>query len=121
MSRSSRSVAGLAGHPPHRARPWPSACLRGDLEKLLEKADPRWAAEVHELLHKHRLSSRAEYFDSGPNVKALILQRFRHQIRDGAISFLFARDGLEALAALQASGGIGLVVTDINTPRMDGL
>ena len=54
-------------------------------------------------------------------MEALILQNFRHQIRDGTVSFLFARDGVEALAALKANGGIDLVVTDINMPRMDGL
>jgi adenylate cyclase len=43
------------------------------------------------------------------------------QIRDGAITFLFARDGVEALAALKANGQIDLVVTDINMPTMDGL
>ena len=53
--------------------------------------------------------------------EALILQKFRHKIRGGAISFLFARDGVEALAALKANGQIDLVVTDINMPRMDGL
>src|SRR5207344_1039070 len=39
----------------------------------------------------------------------------------GSISFLFARDGVEALVALKANGQIDLVVTDINMPRMDGL
>jgi CheY-like chemotaxis protein len=34
---------------------------------------------------------------------------------------LFARDGVEALAMLKASGGIDLVVTDINMPQMDNL
>jgi adenylate cyclase len=34
---------------------------------------------------------------------------------------LFAHDGVEALATLRANGGIDLVVTDINMPRMDGL
>jgi CheY-like chemotaxis protein len=41
--------------------------------------------------------------------------------RDRAVSFLFARDGVEALAALKANGQIDLVVTDINMPRMDGI
>ena len=50
--------------------------------------------------------------DDEPDVEALILQKFRHKIRDGAIRFLFARD---------ANGQIDLVVTDINMPRMDGL
>src|SRR5271169_3970924 len=59
--------------------------------------------------------------DDEPDVEALILQKFRHKIRGGAISFLFARDGVEALAALKANGQIDLVVTDINMPRMDGL
>jgi adenylate cyclase len=59
--------------------------------------------------------------DDEPDLEALVLQKFRHQIRDGAVSFLFARDGVEALATLKANGSIDLVVTDINMPRMDGL
>jgi len=59
--------------------------------------------------------------DDEPDVEALILQRFRHKIRDEAVSFLFARDGVEALAVLKADDNIDLVVTDINMPRMDGL
>jgi adenylate cyclase len=54
-------------------------------------------------------------------VEALILQKFRHQIAGGAVSFLFARDGVDALAALKANSDIDLVITDINMPRMDGL
>ena len=59
--------------------------------------------------------------DDEPDVESLVLQKFRRQIRDGSVSFVFARDGIEALAALKANGGIDLVVTDINMPRMDGL
>ena len=59
--------------------------------------------------------------DDEPDLETLIQQKFRHQIRDGSISFLFARDGMDALAALQANGAIDMVVTDINMPRMDGL
>jgi len=59
--------------------------------------------------------------DDEPDMRTLVLQKFRHQIRDGAISFLFAGDGVEALAMLEANGGIDLVVADINMPRMDGL
>ncbi len=59
--------------------------------------------------------------DDEPDLEALMLQKFRHQIRDAAVSFVFARDGVEALAALKTDSGIDLVVTDINMPRMDGL
>jgi adenylate cyclase len=59
--------------------------------------------------------------DDEPDMKALVLQKFRHQIRDGAINFLFASDGVEALAMLKVNGDIDMVVADINMPRMDGL
>ena len=39
--------------------------------------------------------------DDEPDLEALVLQKFRRQIRDGAVSFVFARDGIEALAALE--------------------
>ena len=39
--------------------------------------------------------------DDEPDMKALVLQKFRHQIGIGAISFLFASDGVEALAMLE--------------------
>jgi adenylate cyclase len=59
--------------------------------------------------------------DDEPDMKALFLQQFRHQIRNGAINFLFASDGVEALAMLEAKGDVDMVVADINMPRMDGL
>jgi adenylate cyclase len=59
--------------------------------------------------------------DDEPDLEALVLQKFRRQIRDGAMSFLFARDGVEALATLELNRNVDLVVTDINMPRMDGL
>jgi len=59
--------------------------------------------------------------DDEPDVEALVLQKFRRQIKDGAVNFLFAHDGVEALTALRTNGAIDLVVTDINMPRMDGL
>jgi len=61
------------------------------------------------------------FVDDEPDLEALITQKFRRQIRDGTAKFLFARDGIEALAALKANDDIDLVVSDINMPRMDGL
>src|ERR1700729_1119022 len=59
--------------------------------------------------------------DDEPDLEILILQKFRHQIRDGKVGFSFARDGVEALTILEVNDAIDLVVTDINMPRMDGL
>ena len=67
------------------------------------------------------MTARILVVDDEPDLEELIQQKFRHQIRDGAVSFLFARDGVEALAVLEANQDVGLVVTDINMPRMDGL
>ena len=67
------------------------------------------------------MTARILVVDDEPDLETLIQQKFRHQIRDGTVSFLFARDGVEALAALKTNHDIDLVVTDINMPRMDGL
>jgi adenylate cyclase len=67
------------------------------------------------------MTARILVVDDEPDLEALIQQKFRHQIYDGAISFLFARDGVEALAVLEVNDDIDMVVTDINMPRMDGL
>src|SRR5271155_377095 len=67
------------------------------------------------------MSARILVVDDEPDLEALVLQKFRRQIRDGAVSFLFAHDGVEALAALKTNADVDLVVTDINMPRMDGL
>ena len=67
------------------------------------------------------MSARILVVDDEPDLEALIQQKFRHQIRDGAVSFLFAYDGVEALAVLKANRDVDMVVADINMPRMDGL
>jgi adenylate cyclase len=67
------------------------------------------------------MTAQILFVDDEPDFEALIVQKFRRQIGGGAMSFHFARDGVEALETLKANGGIDLVVTDINMPRMDGL
>jgi CheY-like chemotaxis protein len=67
------------------------------------------------------MTARILVVDDEPDLEALIQQKFRHQIRDGAVSFLFAGDGVDALAVLKANRDVDMVVTDINMPRMDGL
>jgi adenylate cyclase len=59
--------------------------------------------------------------DDEPDLEALVLQKFRRQIRDGAVQFVFAHDGIEALASIEQNPHVDMVVSDINMPRMDGL
>jgi adenylate cyclase len=59
--------------------------------------------------------------DDEPDLEPLVLQRFRREIRDREIAFLFAHDGVEALEVLRSNAAVDMVVTDINMPRMDGL
>ena len=59
--------------------------------------------------------------DDEPDLEALVLQKFRKQIRDGAMQFVFAHDGIEALASIEQHPHVDMVVSDINMPRMDGL
>ena len=67
------------------------------------------------------MTARILVVDDEPDLEGLLVQKFRHQIREGRVEFLFARDGVEALAKLADDRGVDMVVTDINMPRMDGL
>ena len=61
------------------------------------------------------------FVDDEPDLEALVLQKFRRQIRDGAVTFMFAHDGIEALQSIEDHPHVDMVVSDINMPRMDGL
>ncbi len=59
--------------------------------------------------------------DDEPDLELLMKQRFRKKIRDNEWNFEFALNGREALNKLNSNSEIGLVLTDINMPEMDGL
>src|ERR1700761_1698617 len=59
--------------------------------------------------------------DDEPDLEALVLQKFRKQIREGTVTFMFAHDGVEALQSIADHPQVDMVVSDINMPRMDGL
>jgi len=60
--------------------------------------------------------------DDERDVKALFEQRFRKEIRDGAMTFAFAYSGEEALGYLNSLNHEAvLILSDINMPGMSGL
>src|SRR5215217_9360329 len=77
------------------------------------RGSPDWCANV--------AMSKILVVDDEPDLEALVTQKFRRQIRDRTVSFVFAQDGIEALSMLEAHPDVDMVVSDINMPRMDGL
>jgi CheY-like chemotaxis protein len=61
--------------------------------------------------------------DDEEDVQWLFKQRFRRELRDGAIELHFAHSGEEALKLLQKgmATDIMLILSDINMPGMTGL
>lgn len=59
--------------------------------------------------------------DDEIDLEPLIRQKFRRQIREGIYDFVFAHNGLEALSMLIEYPEIGIILSDINMPEMDGL
>ncbi len=59
--------------------------------------------------------------DDEVDLEPLIRGRFRRQIRNNELDFVFAHNGLEALSKLIEFPNIGIILSDINMPEMDGL
>ncbi|MDD5733674.1 MAG: fused response regulator/phosphatase [Bacteroidales bacterium] len=59
--------------------------------------------------------------DDETELQYVINQKFRLQILNGQYEFHFAFNGLEALAKLIEVPDIGVILSDINMPEMDGL
>ena len=55
-----------------------------------------------------------------PGLKLLVSQKFRREIRENELSFVFADDGASALRTLGRSD-VDVVVTDVQLPGTDGL
>ncbi len=61
------------------------------------------------------------FVDDEPDLEVLVKQRFRKQIKEGNFALSFAHNGEVALHKLKEDPSIGIIVTDINMPVMDGL
>ena len=59
--------------------------------------------------------------DDEPDLEILIKQKFRKQIREQVYEFVFAENGRHALEQLAEHNDVGVVLSDINMPEMDGL
>lgn len=59
--------------------------------------------------------------DDESDLEPLILQKFRQQIHKKSYDFVFAKNGLEAISKLVELPDIGIILSDINMPEMDGL
>lgn len=69
----------------------------------------------------YQLKIKILVVDDEVDLESLVRQKFRRQIREGIYDFLFAFNGLEALAKLLEYPEIGIILSDINMPEMDGL
>lgn len=59
--------------------------------------------------------------DDETDMEPMIRQKFRRHIRDKAFNFEFAFNGIQALEKITEFPEIGIVLSDINMPGMDGL
>ncbi len=59
--------------------------------------------------------------DDETDMEPMIRQKFRRQIREKSFDFEFAFNGVEAFEKIADFPEIGIVLSDINMPEMDGL
>lgn len=59
--------------------------------------------------------------DDEPDLESLVRQKFRRQVREGRYELTFAQNGKLALEKIAEDESIGMVLSDINMPVMDGL
>ncbi|MFA4923493.1 MAG: SpoIIE family protein phosphatase [Ignavibacteriaceae bacterium] len=59
--------------------------------------------------------------DDEPDLKPLLEQHFRKQIKNHEFTFVFAENGVDALNKISLEKDVDLILTDINMPEMDGL
>ena len=59
--------------------------------------------------------------DDEMDLELLLTQYFRRKIRKGEYEFVFAHNGMEALAMMVKHPDIEIILSDINMPEMDGL
>jgi PAS domain S-box-containing protein len=67
------------------------------------------------------MSAKILVVDDESAMESLIRQKFRRQIREKNLDFVFAYNGREALEKLQSDQSVDVVLVDINMPEMDGL
>lgn len=67
------------------------------------------------------MSTKILIVDDEPLLKSLILQKFKSQINNKDMEFLFANNGIEALQTFHGDEDVGIIFTDLNMPEMDGL
>lgn len=72
-------------------------------------------------MEENDLKIKIMVVDDEVDLEPLIRQQFRQQIRSKYYDFVFAHNGLEALSMLLEYPEVGIILSDINMPEMDGL